>query len=361
MDDVPDDNDAAAAAATDAVDIRPYDFRRPYRAQVKRPSSLEPLHVTFATRFADALSRHLRANVAVTLAQVEQLRYDEFLYSTGPCSCLSVLRVDPPGAQAILDLSLPVIHPMILRLLGDSPRSNAQMPHRALTEIEKSLALQIVERAAAQLADAWGGTLPMTVREESLESDPASVRIMPGEEVVTALRFEVRIGDAAGVMAGGTMSLCLSDPILAELDPAAPPASATQTPAETEQQRQDLHKNILESAVELRALLAETHVRLSDVLDMQPGDVITTDRPAGDEVQVQVEGQDKLQGQLGQLHGNRVVQITRLPRIDDVDDAPADQGEPAGPPAGAARGRADSPDAPPPADAPPSSGSGDRS
>jgi flagellar motor switch protein FliM len=328
MDDVVPDKDAAAAIST--PEVRPYDFRRPYKAQVKRPSALEPLHVTFATRVSDALSKHLRVNVAVTLGAVEQLRYDEFLYSIGPCSCLSVLRVDPPGAQAILDLGLPVIHPMILRLLGDSPRSNAQMPHRALTEIEKSLALQIVERAAAQLADAWSGTLPMTVREESLESDPMSVRIMPGEEIVTALRFDVRIGDPAGVLAGGTMSLCLSDPILAELDPAAPPPS-TSTAGESDQQREDLHKNILDAAVELRALLAETHVRLSDVLDMQPGDVITTDKPASDEVSVQLEGKGKLQGQVGQLHGNRVVQITRLPPIDG-DDAVHDTPTP--PPSG---------------------------
>src|SRR5688572_20079857 len=115
MDDVRENMDATAAAAetTGAPELRPYDFRRPYKAQVKRPSALEPLHVTFATRFSEALSQHLRVRVDVTLAQVEQLRYDEFLYSSGACSCLSVLRVDPPGAQAILDLSLPVIHPMI--------------------------------------------------------------------------------------------------------------------------------------------------------------------------------------------------------------------------------------------------------
>src|SRR5687768_12791471 len=105
MDDVVPDKDAAAAATT-TPEVRPYDFRRPYKAQVKRPSGLEPIHVTFATRFSQALSQHLRVDVAVTLAQVEQLSYDEFLYSIGPAGCLSVLRVDPPGAQAILDLSL---------------------------------------------------------------------------------------------------------------------------------------------------------------------------------------------------------------------------------------------------------------
>jgi flagellar motor switch protein FliM len=341
MDDVVPDKDAPAATTT--PDLRPYDFRRPYKAQVKRPSALEPLHVTFAARFSEALTNHLRVPVAVTLAQVEQLRYDEFLYSIGPSGCVSILRVDPPGAQAILDLSLSVIHPMILRLLGDSPLAGAPMPQRALTDIEKSLALQIVERAATHLADAWSGTLPMTVAEESLESEPANVRIMPGDEMVTALRFEMRVGDGSGGSGSGVMSLCLSDPILLELDPSAPPPSGT-TVGDVDVQRQDLHKNILDAAVELRALLAQTHVRLSDVLDMQPGDVITTEQSATDEVQVQVEGKKKLQGQMGQLHGNRVVQITRLPRMDDATDAAA---PPAAPPA--------------PRDADDSSRSGDRS
>ena len=326
MDDVVPDKDAPAA--TTPPEVRPYDFRRPYKAQVKRPSALEPLHVTFAARFSQSLTNHLRVPVSVTLAQVEQLRYDDFLYSIGPSGCLSILRADPPGAQAILDLSLSVIHPMILRLLGDSPHAGAPMPQRALTEIEKSLALQIIERAATHLADAWSGTLPMTVREESLESDAANVRIMPGEEMVTALRFEVRVGDSTGGGSSGVMSLCLSDPILLELDPTAPPPSGSTT-GDADAQRQDLHKNILDAAVELRALLAQTHIRLSDVLDMQPGDVITTEQPAGDEVQVQLEGKDKLQGHIGQLHGNRVVQITRLPPIDDVkDDTPPPTGSP---------------------------------
>ena len=42
----------------------------------------------------------------------------EFLYSLGGITCLAVLRIDPPGAEALLDLSLPVVYPMIDRLLG---------------------------------------------------------------------------------------------------------------------------------------------------------------------------------------------------------------------------------------------------
>jgi flagellar motor switch protein FliM len=308
------ESDDQQATGDGSPGVRPYDFRRPYKAQVRRSAALEPLHATFAAKCAAALSQHLRCDVVVSLTHVEQLRYDEFLYSIGPATCLSVLRVDPPGAQAILDLSPGVIQPMIVRLLGGSPASSAAppSPQHVMTEIEKGLALQIIERTARQLADTWSGGAganEIAVREESLETDPAIVRIMPGEELVTALRFDVRLGQA-----GGTMSLCLSDPIVAELDPTTAPAGRS-----TELQRQDLRKSILESAVELRALLAETKVRLSDVLDMQVGDVITTDKPTGDEVQVQIEGKDKLSASAAQLHGNRVVQISRLPLPDPTD------------------------------------------
>jgi flagellar motor switch protein FliM len=319
MGDVMGDNPKDSTAGNGSPEVRPYDFRRPYKAQVRRPSMLEPLHATFASKCAAALSEHLRTDVSVTLAHVEQLRYDEFQYSIGPLTCLSVLRVDPPGAEAILDLGLPVIQPMIVRLLGGSPAASSKSPHHALTEIEKGLALQIVERAARQLADTWnGGMETISVREISLEADPALVRIMPAEEIVTALRFDVRLGTGP---AGGTMSLCLSDPILAELDPTTPAGSSRPPEAE----RQDMHKSILESAVELRALLAETKIRLSDVLDMQVGDVITTDKSAspGDEVQVQIEGQDKLGGSAAQLHGNRVVQINRVKQLDETNPPPA--------------------------------------
>jgi flagellar motor switch protein FliM len=64
--------------------------------------------------------------------------------------------------------------------------------------------------------------------------------------------------------------------------------------------------------VELRAFLAQTTIRLNELLALQPGDIITTEKEAGREMLVQVEGRNKFLGQIGQYRGGRAIQITRL-------------------------------------------------
>lgn len=307
-------------------------------AKPQAEGSLDSIHYDFAAALGASLSAHLRTTVTVSFSFAERLCYDDFLHSLGEVSCLAVLKIDPPGAQALLDLSLPVIYPMIDRLLGGGGQTadlGAAVPHRPLTQIEQGLALQIVERAAGLLADNWnsGARGDLVVREESLESGPADVRIMPGEEIVWAARFDVRFvgsgGDtSAGSGGGGTMSLCVPAPVAAQLLQDAPPAdpAASSGPlslAERNAARADLTRNILDAAVELRALLAETKVRLSDVLTMQVGDVITTDKNASEEVPVQVQGKDKFQAKLGHLRGTRAVQITR--RFGQADQSQEDR------------------------------------
>jgi flagellar motor switch protein FliM len=286
---------------------RPYDFR------AKGSVSLDELHAAFAGELSAALSEHLRGGVEIGFSFAEQIRYDDFLYSLGEVSCLSVLRIDPPGAEGLLDLSLPVIYPMIDRLLGGHADAATPVPRRPLTQIERGLALQIVERTAGRLADTWGRIAPIVVREQSVESTPADVRIMPGEEIVQVARFEVRMTGG-----GGTMSLCIPEPVAQYLREIPPPPLSY---AERDAAKANIQSNLVDAAVELRALLAETKLRLSDVLSLQVGDVITTEKGAQDEVPVQVEGSEKYHGRLGQLRGTRAVQITRGPHAPDLKDS----------------------------------------
>ena len=69
--------------------------------------------------------------------------------------------------------------------------------------------------------------------------------------------------------------------------------------------------NIMEAAVELRALLAQTKLRLDEVLSMQIGDVITTDVNANDPVVVQAHGRNLFDGHPGHLRGVRSIEVTK--------------------------------------------------
>ena len=171
------------------------------------------------------------------------------------------------------------------------------------------------------------GERAIEVRQQSLESSPLMVRIMPGEEDGDGRTVRRRF--AAAVMRGGNRRR--DEPLPAEagrsehLAPSPPP-----TPRRAEAGRQDLTRNVLDAAVELRALLAETTLRLSDVLDMQVGDVITTECHPDDEVPVQVEGKAKFAAKLGHAgeHRDRADHAAhratrRRPRVEPRHDSAA--------------------------------------
>jgi flagellar motor switch protein FliM len=62
----------------------------------------------------------------------------------------------------------------------------------------------------------------------------------------------------------------------------------------------------------MRAFLARTTMRLQDLLALQVGDIITTDKESSGDAFVQVEGRNKFHGQIGQFRGNRAIRITRV-------------------------------------------------
>jgi flagellar motor switch protein FliM len=82
-----------------------------------------------------------------------------------------------------------------------------------------------------------------------------------------------------------------------------------------------LTSSLQTAPVEMRAFLAQTTISVNDLLSLQPGDILTTDKDQSADVLIQVEGKNKFLGQLGQLKGNRAIRITRL--CQQSADAPA--------------------------------------
>jgi flagellar motor switch protein FliM len=131
------------------------------------------------------------------------------------------------------------------------------------------------------------------------------------------------------------MSLCIPynviEPIMGVL--AAQNWFSYQRKGGQEDHVRKLTRNVNNAPVEMRAFLAQTTIRLQELLSLQVGDLITTDKPIDKDVLIQVEGRNKFTAQVGQLRGNKSVRIMRI--CNEPAEPPAAQAQAPGAPAAA--------------------------
>ena len=174
-----------------------YDFRRPDKLSKDQMRSLQMLHENFAGYFVTSLSAHLRAQVKVSLTSVDQIPYDEYI-KTVSASLLNVLNVDALSGQMILEMDFAILFSMLDRLLGGKGAAGKVV--RDLTDIEKMLSGNIVEMALLDLKLAWETVLPLDFVVASMETSPQFVQIVPSNDTIILMMFEINIGDFRGAM-----------------------------------------------------------------------------------------------------------------------------------------------------------------
>ncbi|MCC6580292.1 MAG: flagellar motor switch protein FliM [Phycisphaeraceae bacterium] len=303
------------------LDVQVYDFKRPERVSKDQMRALEALHEGFGRNFGAALSGYLRTIIEVSVAHIEQLTYSEFIHSLPNPTCFNLLKAEQLDGQLCLELSPLIVYPVIDRLLGGS-NADLFIPQRPLTQIEQRLVQRITDRATHFLSEAWSNLTPVTFSVQDFESNPQLVQIVPPNETVVVVGFELKLGNRAG-----TMSLCIPyhviEPIMGTL--AAQNWFSYQRKGGQEDHLRRLTRNVSNAPVEMRAFLAQTTIKVQELLGLQVGDILTTEKKCSGDVLVQVEGRNKFFGQLGQFRGAKAVRIARLCQPPEA--TPADKQE----------------------------------
>ncbi len=287
------------------VEIKDYDFKRPERVSKDQMRSLQTLHEAFARNFGASLSGFLRTIVEVKVATCEQMTYSEFISGLPNPTSFNLVNASGLEGQICLEISPLIIYPIIDRLLGGTSQ-DLFIPQRPMTLIEQRLISNVTSRGLTALSEAWSTVRPLAFTIVATESNPQLVQIVPPNEVVIVIGFELKMTSRAG-----TMNLCIPynviEPLMEELSSQSWfSAAKSQRVPEVEKQ---ISRTLGRAGLRVAAMLAETTITLHDLLVLAPGDVITTDRAASSPIVVSVEGERKFTAQVGQCRGQRAVRI----------------------------------------------------
>jgi flagellar motor switch protein FliM len=267
------------------------------------------LNESFSREFGEALSGMLRSIIEVKLISVDQLTYSEFVFSLENPTCFNLLESETLDGHIILDISPSIIFPIIDRLLGGDGNSHGAYPNRALTEIEIRLVSRITGLAIEGIESAWSNLCDWKLRVSQVESNPQLVQIVPPNEVIVLISFEVTMGETRGII-----NLCIPfntiEPLSNKLTSDTWSAYKKKTP--DIRQQLNLEASVSKSTIEMKVELDHSKLTAGEVMNLAVGDVIMCNKGSAQSLTVELEGTPVFTAHPGVYKGHKAISIEKM-------------------------------------------------
>lgn len=295
--------DEAAAERGRRGRVVPYNFRRPDRLSKEHVRSLYMLHDNFANGLTSSLPLFLRTVCEVTLISVEQQSYSDYLKGLADPTTIFTLATSSPRGVFAVEFSSSIAFPIIDRLLGGNGQEPTEV--RPATELEMQVLEGFLTVVVGSYREAWQPHAALETEIVGRETRPQMLQVVPPNEVVAAVSYQIQIGDAKG-----SMSLCLPvallEPVIDGFGRSAY-APNDATPPETTASLLNAIGNV---RFPVTCDLEGVSIAVSDLRALAVGDVIRTNHLLDKTLNVCVANDPKFVGKLASMDGKLIVQVT---------------------------------------------------
>ena len=308
--------DAAPVASAGSYDpfaqgsrekVTVYDFKRPERVGKEQMRALQTMYEGFGRNFGAALSAMLRTIVESKLTSVDQLTYSEFVFSLENPTCFNLVNAEPLEGQLIIDINPSILFTIIDRLLGGTA-GGFSTPRRPLTDIELRLVSRVTDLFLGEMKTAWENVVELNLSVDRVESNPQLVQIIPANEVVVLVSFELMVADTRGMV-----NLCIPfnslEPLGNKLSSNSWASYSKRAP--TAESIRSISSRISNAPVEMVVELAQTNITTRDLIELSVGDIIASEKDVKQPLVVSVEGKPKFHASPGVFKGRKAIEILR--------------------------------------------------
>lgn len=287
--------------------IKAYDFTRPSKFSKEQLRTLEVIYENYARNISTFLSGHLRIMANVEVMSAEALTYREFSNSLSNPLLLGVIDFSPLKGSVLLEMAPTLGFAIIDKVLGGKGETLEKM--RDFTDIERIVLIKIFKHFTELLIEPWKNVINISPKMENLETNPQIVQIISPSETVALITLSVEIGTVKGLI-----NMCLPhltlEPIMDRLNTKywfTQPTQATETA-----NVQDLNKKLEGSVVPVKVVLGQTHISVSDFLNLEINDVLRLDKAIDGELDVYVGGLHKFTASPGTSNSKAAIRINSI-------------------------------------------------
>jgi flagellar motor switch protein FliM len=289
-----------------------YDLTSQDRVIRGQMPTLDAINEQIGSAFAMGLAGRTRLSVRVTCGPASMLKFGDFNSLLAPPTTVCVMSLGVAGAQALLVLEPGLADAMIAAALGDKktrkPEEASTVPEtkREFTNVERKVLGRLLAIFTDGMTSAWEPVLPFKPEIGRFETDPRLAVIAPANEAAILCSFEI---DGA---IKGLVQLALPYTAIEPVKKAlmSPPKMSTNVDSKFAHR---LEEELLQTPVELRAVLGKSKMTLRKLLELEPGAVLTLGTSEGVSLPVFVQGRAKFTGQPLVAGGAMALKLDRGP------------------------------------------------
>ena len=286
--------------------IKDYNFKNPDKFSKDHLKVLGSIHEHFCRQVTLALNATLRMPIEFTVANVQQLTYGDFIDSMPEDLLTGVLNMYPLVTQFCLGIERHLIGAMIDRLLGGSGVSS--ISSEELTDVEVGIIKDTMRRILHYVPEGWQALIPATDEVElvALETSPTAAQVAAYSDIVALITINVEIGADLGLM-----SVCIPYSALEDIIITLSKQSTYRSDRQSSDDSRDfIITKLASSPMPMKIVLARGELQLSEVMDMQIGDIIKLNTNLSEKSEVWVGDELKYMGRPGQISNNFSVAIS---------------------------------------------------
>ena len=173
-------------------------FRRAGMISRDQLRAVNQLHDSFVRNLSRSLSAYLRVGFEVNLVSTEQIAYSEFLQRVPEINYMASAHLRSLDALAAILVDLQLVFPMIDLLLGGPGKPMSEV--REVTEVEEEILKAVLRIICRELQATWQPVIGSEIQFDERQRQAQILRLMPPNERVLSLGFEIRAGEGSGML-----------------------------------------------------------------------------------------------------------------------------------------------------------------
>jgi flagellar motor switch protein FliM len=296
-----------AMPQTGSKKVKEYNFKNPDKFSKEHLRIVANIHEQFCRQVNMALNAALRMPTELSVANVQQLTYGDFVASMPEDLLVGVLNMYPFTTQFCLGIERHLVGAILDRLLGGLGVSNIR---EELTDVEIGIIKDTLKRILTYYPEGWQMMVPTVddVELVGLEMSPLTAQIAPPTDIVALVTINVEIGSYLGLM-----TVCIPYSALEDVINNLTKQSSYKTDKSGLEDLKDYFVNKLSNTtMPVKIILARGELSLEEIFNLQKGDVLKLDTTPNYPAEIWVGDELKFLGRPGQIGKNFSVAISEI-------------------------------------------------